>query len=437
MTAGYSVVSGIFALQIVGYIRQSGRYVAFNEQCNLLSIVDDSLDEDNEQIHDLHAGGPFLPSVYVLEQTQSNPLRLTIVVDDGEPALSIADAGGAEGQTLEFTVTLAPASGKEVTVDWAVNDGAATAPGDYTDGSDTLTFAKGETSKTISVATEDDDDVEGVETFTVTLSNAVNASISDDSATGTIPANDAPVLSSDASLDTIDATTNLGNPLPLSPGFNSATTEYAIAAPNTVTSVSLSAYATHSGATVQWLSASDTVLATTASYGANSLAVGVTVLKVKVTAQDGIATKTFTITIIRAAEEPTSPLIYSGWYIGEAFEVEVVFRKNHIYASPVTGFELDDITVTNGTATNLTDVYGGVVWRVTVTPTDSTQPVTVGVAARGRDRCRRRQSDRGRGDPDRAELRDRARRGHSNLPGRGRLPGRVRVQGGHNRPGVR
>ena len=279
------------------------------------------------------------------------------------------------------------------------------------------------------------------------------------------------------------ATTNLGNPLPLSPGFNSATTEYAIAAPNTVTSVSLSAYATHSGATVQWLSASDTVLATTASYGVNPLAVGVTVIKVKVTAQDGIATKTFTITrgaavsndatliglalsdgtlrpgfaattksyraavvgvtqvtvtpttasntatvayldgndaaladadtgtvahdvalnvglttfkikvtdgtatetytvtVARAALQPTDPLIYTNYYAGAAFDVMIVFRKNHIHGSPVTGFELDDITVTNGTATNLVDVYGGVVWRVTVTPTDSTRPVTVAVAA--------------------------------------------------------
>ena len=85
------------------------------------------------------------------------------------------------------------------------------------------------------------------------------------------------------------------------------------------------------------------------------------------------------------ASSRTSPLIYTGWYIGEAFEVVAAFRKNHIYGSPVTGFELDDITVTNGTATNLVDdpidVGDGIVWRVTVTPTDSTQPVTVGVAA--------------------------------------------------------
>ena len=83
-----------------------------------------------------------------------------------------------------------------------------------------------------------------------------------------------------------------------------------------------------------------------------------------------------------AAAEPTDPLIYTNYYAGAAFDVMIVFRKNHIHGSPVTGFDLDDITVTNGTARNLTDVYGpGVVWRVTVTPTNSTQRVTVDVAA--------------------------------------------------------
>ena len=171
-----------------------------------------------------------------------------------------------------------------------------------------------------------------------------------------------------------------GDPLPLSPAFNSAITEYAIAVPNASAEANLGAWVTFAGASVQWLSASDTVLATTAVYAVNPLALGVTVLKVKVTAEDGTTTKTFTIT--RAAEEPTSPLIFNGWYTGAAFEVGIAFRKNHIYGSPVTGFELDDITVTNGTATNLVDQYGdGIVWFATVTPTDSTQPVTVGVAA--------------------------------------------------------
>ena len=82
--------------------------------------------------------------------------------------------------------------------------------------------------------------------------------------------------------------------------------------------------------------------------------------------------------------EPTSPIIFTfDWYTGEPFEVVVAFRKNHIHGSPVTDFDVDDITVTNGTVMDdLADDNGnGIVWRATVTPTDSTQPVVVSVAA--------------------------------------------------------
>ena len=107
--------------------------------------------------------------------------------------------------------------------------------------------------------------------------------------------------STDATLSAISAVDNRGVGLPLSPTFNSAITEYAVPVESAVPSITLTATKNHSGATVQWLSASDTELATTAAYAVNPLAEGVTVLKVKVTAQDTITTKTYTITITRAA----------------------------------------------------------------------------------------------------------------------------------------
>ena len=110
--------------------------------------------------------------------------------------LSIADAAAAEGGSLAFTVTLAPAAGDEVTVDWATADGpspnGAVAGSDYTAGSGTLTFAAGETSKTVSVAVLDDSADEISETVTVTLSNASGAGIGDGGATGTLADNDGP-----------------------------------------------------------------------------------------------------------------------------------------------------------------------------------------------------------------------------------------------------
>ena len=56
-------------------------------------------------------------------------------------------------------------------MDYATKDGTAAAGADYTAASGTLTFAAGETAKTVSVALLDDAVDEGKETFTLTLSN--------------------------------------------------------------------------------------------------------------------------------------------------------------------------------------------------------------------------------------------------------------------------
>ncbi len=121
----------------------------------------------------------------------------TITDDDAPPApsLSIADVSLVEGDSgmsdMVFTVTLAnpPASG-DVTVDFSTNDDTATAGADYTTTSGTLTFAQGTTSLTISVPVIGDTTDEADEAFTVTLSNASNATIGTATAIGTITDDD-------------------------------------------------------------------------------------------------------------------------------------------------------------------------------------------------------------------------------------------------------
>ena len=110
----------------------------------------------------------------------------TGVIRSALPLLSVADAQAAEGATLAFTVTLAPAASGEVTVDWATADGTATAGSDYTAGSGTLTFAAGETEMSVEVAATADDAEEAPETLTLTLSNPAGARLGDGEATGTV-----------------------------------------------------------------------------------------------------------------------------------------------------------------------------------------------------------------------------------------------------------
>ena len=106
----------------------------------------------------------------------------------GPVAISVADAEVEEaaGAVLAFDVTLDRARHDEVTVDYATEDGTATAGEDYTATSGTLTFAVGETSKTVEVPILDDAHDEGNETMVLKLSNATGARIADAEATGTI-----------------------------------------------------------------------------------------------------------------------------------------------------------------------------------------------------------------------------------------------------------
>ena len=108
------------------------------------------------------------------------------------PELTVADASAEEGTdaNLDFTVTLDRESTGEVTVNYATADGTATAGSDYTATSGTLTFAAGDTSKTVSVPVLNDDLDEGSETLTLTLTSPSGATLADAEATGTITNSD-------------------------------------------------------------------------------------------------------------------------------------------------------------------------------------------------------------------------------------------------------
>ena len=119
----------------------------------------------------------------------------TITDDDDSgntlPTLSIDDVSVAEGDPASFTVTLTGTSTQTVTVDYRTVGGTATQGIDYDAASGTLTFDVGTTQQTIDVRTTEDSDVEPDEGFTVVLSNPTNATIADDSGSGTIRNDDA------------------------------------------------------------------------------------------------------------------------------------------------------------------------------------------------------------------------------------------------------
>ena len=113
------------------------------------------------------------------------PVSATVL---GPVAISVADATvrEEEGATLAFAVTLDREREADVTVDYATSNGTATAGEDYVAQSGDLTFAAGETAKTVEVEVLDDLHDEGTETMTLTLSNPSGARIADATATGSI-----------------------------------------------------------------------------------------------------------------------------------------------------------------------------------------------------------------------------------------------------------
>ena len=129
----------------------------------------------------------------------------TIADDDGaNPTLSINDIAVVEGnkgtKTVFFQVALSKASAQTVSVKYATKDGSATSkfnklqngPEDYIATNGTLTFAPGQTVKSIAVQVVGDTfpAQKLFETFFITLSNATNASIAKGTGTATIEDND-------------------------------------------------------------------------------------------------------------------------------------------------------------------------------------------------------------------------------------------------------
>jgi hypothetical protein len=128
----------------------------------------------------------------------------TIQNDDSQPTLSIGNLAAPEGNSgttpFAFTVSLSNSSYQTITVNYATEDGTATtADNDYVAASGSLSFAPGETSKTITIQVNGDTKFEPDETFTVNLSGPTNATVAAGTGTGTIQNDDPqPALSIDS-----------------------------------------------------------------------------------------------------------------------------------------------------------------------------------------------------------------------------------------------
>ncbi len=121
---------------------------------------------------------------------------------------------GEQDGFADFVIRLDAPTSAPLTVNYSTGDSTANYIDDYVHGSGTLTFAPGETVKTVRVQLRDDSDTEGTEVFKMNLSSpSANAAIARATATATIIDNDAqsgtPQVSiNDFVVDEADGTAN-------------------------------------------------------------------------------------------------------------------------------------------------------------------------------------------------------------------------------------
>ena len=228
-------------------------------------------------------------SGYTLGTTTTASVSVT---DNDQATWTVAaqPAGIDEGGASTITVTVA--NGKTFAAGQAISlDVTGTASGsDYTLSAAQLTLSAGANSATATVTATDDALVEGDETVIVTASHA-GQSIG--SATVTIAANDAP-LSNDANLSSLALSgIDIG-------AFHSDTTSYSADVEHTVSSTTVTATPGDENAGVTIADAAGTTRATSRAV---SLSYGDNEITVTVTAEDGNATKVYTVTVTRAQPE--------------------------------------------------------------------------------------------------------------------------------------
>jgi hypothetical protein len=115
------------------------------------------------------------------------------------PTVSVANVSQNEGHTgntlMYFTATLSSAPTAAVTVSYTTSNGTATSGSDYTARTGTLTYAVGQTTRQLIVTVTGDTTTESNETFNVTLSSPVGATLGTATAVGTIANDDTPAAS--------------------------------------------------------------------------------------------------------------------------------------------------------------------------------------------------------------------------------------------------
>lgn len=191
VTVSYATQNGT-ATAPADYIAKSGT-VTFapgeREKLVQVTVHNDTLDEAEEFLR-INLSAP------VNALLGTNPTTIKIADNNPAPVVSINNISVNETNTgtvnATFTLSLSKVSEQTIKINAIPTNGTAKAPGDYTSGGATITFAPGETNKTFSVPVKGDLLDETNEVFYVLLSTPVNCTVGTGRGIGTIVDDDAP-----------------------------------------------------------------------------------------------------------------------------------------------------------------------------------------------------------------------------------------------------
>lgn len=156
-----------------------------------LDPIDDALDEDNETLRVTLVSS-------VNAAIASSAATRTHTLEDNDPLPIVSFMGstrtvGEDTTSVTLTVNLNTASGRQVTVPFAMGGATATADTDFSyDSTAALVFPPGTTSRTITITIVDDGMDENDETITTVLGTPQNATLGASSFTVTITDDDNP-----------------------------------------------------------------------------------------------------------------------------------------------------------------------------------------------------------------------------------------------------
>lgn len=187
VTADFDTEDGS-ALAGVDYTTATGQIsIPIGETAARISVsaIGDTFSEDDETLR------VRLSNLMGDAQFERNLATGTILTDEALVRLSIADAGGTEGDTAnteqQFIVSIDGPALNPVSFDFATVNDTAVAGDDYFSRSGSLQIAAGDLSAEITVTVIADEDNEPDETYSLTLTNvSTNAVVTDDFAVGTI-----------------------------------------------------------------------------------------------------------------------------------------------------------------------------------------------------------------------------------------------------------